>query len=79
MKNNMGGSPLMKKDEKSIGAMTGIVVVIAILLMGGWYLWKETTREEVSEETMQVEEVENEQNSELDNFEKELDTLEQEI
>ncbi|OGI81577.1 hypothetical protein A3I25_01365 [Candidatus Nomurabacteria bacterium RIFCSPLOWO2_02_FULL_42_17] len=40
----------IKKEEKSNGALWGIVVIILVLLVGGYWFWKQNRAEFVNKE-----------------------------
>lgn len=38
----------MEPEQKSNGALVGLIIIIIILVLGGIYLWKSNTKEEVA-------------------------------
>ncbi|MEK9182847.1 MAG: hypothetical protein AAB809_02085 [Patescibacteria group bacterium] len=38
----------MEPEQKSNGALTGLIIIIIILVLGGIYLWKSSVKEEVT-------------------------------
>lgn len=71
----------MEPEKKSNGTLIGLVVIVIILIIGGIYMWqtKTNTTDTTGELQVQTEAVNEQDSADLENLDKDLESVDTEI
>jgi Ca2+/Na+ antiporter len=76
-------TPTVPSQEGSIGALIGSIIIIIILILGGWYIWQEAKKIKnipPIEKEITITEIESILSSDIDiGLESDLNSLDQEF
>jgi uncharacterized protein HemX len=70
----------MEQDKKSHGALTGSIIIIIILIIGGIYAWQQKVKNDLKlKELQEIQKIQMLQYQEISSLEEEIESLSQNI